>query len=135
MRKTKIEIRANIITCADAYKTAQLAINNWYDMTTNMTDSNGKAEIDLTNVKLAEFDILTKKLLVDSVCKTCYKQVIDNFTRCSNNNLIILLIMNIRVESAIYIKKFLSISYCLVNKLNCHDISNINYISNDVVSL
>lgn len=46
-----------------------------------MVDSDKEAKIDPINVKLAEFDIQTKTFLVDSICKTCCKQTIDDFIK------------------------------------------------------
>ncbi len=57
MRKTRIEIRANIAARADARKAAQLAVDNWRDKTIDMADSDREAEIDPTNVGLAEFGV------------------------------------------------------------------------------
>ncbi len=70
MRKTRIEVRANIAAHADACKAAQLAVDNWRNETTDMTNSDGEAEIDPTNVGLAEFGVQTKTSLADSVRKT-----------------------------------------------------------------
>ena len=77
-----------------------------------MTNSNGEAEIDLTNIELAKFGVHNKTSLVDSIHKTYHKWTIDNLMKCSNNNLIILLIMNIGAKSAIHIKKSLTICRC-----------------------
>ena len=73
MRKMKIEIRTNIAVYADAHKTTQLAVDDWFDKTIDIANSNEEAEIDLTNVKLAEFGVYIEIFLVDSICKTCYK--------------------------------------------------------------
>ena len=51
----------------------------------------------------------------------------------SDNNLIILLIMNIEAESTIHIEEFLPICRCQVDKFDYFDISNIYYVSKDVV--
>ncbi len=73
MQKTRIEIRANIDTCTDARKAAQLTIDDLRNEITDMVDSNKKAEIVSTNVKLAKFGVSTKMSLVDSPRKTCCK--------------------------------------------------------------
>ncbi len=74
-----------------------------------MVNSNEEAKIDLTNVELAEFGIYTKTSLAQNIHKTCLKGAIDNFMKCSDNNLITLLIINIRAESAIHIEESLTI--------------------------
>ncbi len=135
MWKTRIEVRANIASRADAREAAGLAVDNWRDMTTDMIDSNGEAEIDLTNVELADFGVQTKTFLTDSICKTCRKWAIYDFTKCSNNNLIISLIMNIGAESTTYMEEFLTICLCQVDELDCLDIGDIDHIREDVVSL
>ena len=111
MQKTKIEVKANIATHADARKTAELTVDNWCDKTIDMADSNREAEIDPTNVELAKYGVYTKTFLANSICKTHYKWAIDDFTKCHNNNLIILLIMNIKAESATHMEESLIICH------------------------
>ncbi len=72
--------------------------------------------------------------LANSVRKTCRKWAIDDFTKCSNNNLITLLTMNIVAESATHIEESLTICRCQVDELDCPDISDIHFISEDVIS-
>ena len=102
---------------------------------TNIVDSNKEAEIDSTNMELAEFDIYFIKSLADSIHKTRSKLAINSFTKCSHFNLITSLIVNIRAESVTYIKKSLTICCCQVDKLDCPDIGNIRHVREDVVSL
>ena len=99
-----------------------------------MADSNGKAEIDFINVKLAKFGVHTITLLANSIRKTRCKCAIDDFIKCSNNNLITSLITNIRAKSATSIEESLSIYCCQVNKLDRPDIGNIDHIKKDIVS-
>ena len=115
MRKTRIEVKANIAARADACKTAQLVVDNWRNKTTDMTDSNGKAEINSTNVELAKYGVYTKTFLAESICKTRCKWTIDDFTKYSDNNLITLLIINIEVEFATHIEESLTIYHCQVD--------------------
>ncbi len=70
MRKTRIEVRADIAARADAREPARLAVDDWRDETTDMADNDGEAEIDPTNVGLAEFDVQTETSLADSVRET-----------------------------------------------------------------
>lgn len=98
-----------------------------------MADSNGDAEIDLTNMELAKFDVHTETFLAKSICKTCCKWAIDDFMKCSNNNLITLLILNIGAEFATHIEKSFTICHCQVDELNCPDIGDIDHVSKDVV--
>ncbi len=77
-----------------------------------MANSDGKAEIDPTNVGLAEFGVQIETSLADSVCKTHRKWVIDDFTKCSDNNLITSLIINIGAESATHMEESLTICRC-----------------------
>ena len=62
-------------------------------------------------MKLAEFGIQIKTSLTNNICKTCCKWVINDFMKYSDNNLIILLIINIGTKFAIYIKKSLIICH------------------------
>ncbi len=134
MRKTRIEVRADIATRTNTRKVARLAVDNWCNETTDMATSDVEAEINPTNVGLAEFGVQTETSLADSVHKTCCKWTIDNFMKCSVNNLITSLIMNIRAESATYMKESLTIRCCQVDKLDCSDIGNIDHVSEDIVS-
>ncbi len=85
-------------------------------------------------MELAKFGVYTKISLADSIRKTRRKWVIDDFTKCSNNNLIILLIMNIGAESATHMEESLIICRYQVDELDCSDIGNIDHVSEDVVS-
>ena len=60
IRKTRIEVRADIAAYADARKAAQLAVDNWGNETTDMADNNRKAKINSANVELVKFGIQTK---------------------------------------------------------------------------
>ena len=100
-----------------------------------MADNDEEAEIDFRNVKLAEFGVYTITLLAESVNKTCYKWAIDDFTKCSDNKLIMLLIMNIGAEFATHIEESLIFCRCQVNKLDRPDIGDIDHDGKDVVSL
>ena len=77
-----------------------------------MADSNGKAKIDSTNVELEEFGIHIVTLLADCVHKTRCKWAINDFIKCSNNDLITSLIINIGVESATHMEESLIIYCC-----------------------
>lgn len=134
MWKTRIEVRADIVACADALEITRLVVNDWRDKTTNMADNDGDDEIDHTNVELVEFDIHTKIFLIDNIRKTCRKWAINNFMKCSDNNLITSLIINIGAESVTYIDKSLTICRCQVDELDRPDIDDIDHISENVVS-
>ncbi len=54
--------------------------------------------------------------------------------KCSDNNLITLLIINLGAESATHIKKSLTICRCQGDELNRPNIDNINHVSEDVIS-
>ncbi len=73
--------------------------------------------------------------LADSIRETCRKWAIDDFTKCSDNNSITLLIMNIGAEFVTHMEKSLTICRCQVNELDCPDIGNIDHVSEDVVLL
>lgn len=77
-----------------------------------MVNSNKKVEIDHQNIELIELSVQTKAFLVDSIDKTWCKWAIDNFTKYSDNNLIILLIMNKRAKFITYMEESLIICYC-----------------------
>lgn len=55
--------------------------------------------------------------------------------KCSNNIFITSLIMNIEAESATHMKESITICHYQIDKLDCPDISDINHISKDIVSL
>ncbi len=70
MRKTWVEVKANITACIDAHEVTWLAVDDWHNKATDMTNSDGKAEIDPTNMELAEFSIHTKMSLANSIRET-----------------------------------------------------------------
>ncbi len=135
MRKTRIEVRADIAARADAREAARLAVDDWCDETTDMVDSDREAEIDPTNMGLAEFGVQTKTFLADSVRETRRKWAIDDFTKCSDNNLITSLIMNIGAESATHMEESLTICRCQVDELDRPERGDSDHVSEDVVSL
>ena len=94
-----------------------------------------EAEIDSKNIELVEFGIQPKTSLGDSIRETRQRWAIDNFTKCSNINLITSLIMNIKTEFAIHNEKSLLICGCQVAKIDSTDISDVNNINEDFVSL
>lgn len=100
-----------------------------------MTDSNKESDINPINVGLAEFGVYTKTSLTDNVPKTRCKWMIDDFKKCSNNNLITSLIVNIGVESATHMKESLTICCCQVDELDCPNIGDIDLVSKDIISL
>lgn len=55
--------------------------------------------------------------------------------KCSNNNLITLLIINIGAESATHIEESLTICHCQVDILDCLDIGNIDHVNEDIILL
>lgn len=118
MRKTKIEVKANIAIHADNCKAAWFLVDNWCKKKPYITDSNKKAEIDSTNGELAQFGINIITFFPKNICKTGWKYAIDNFIKCSNNELITLFIMSIEAESATYIEEFFIICYCQVDKFD-----------------
>ena len=134
MRKTRIKVRSNIAIHADARKVAQFAVDDWHDETTDIANSDGEAEIDPTNVGLAEFGVQTKTFLADNVCETCRKWAIDDFTKCSDNNLITLLIMNIGAESATHMEESLTICRYHLDELDHPNIGDIDHVNEDIIS-
>lgn len=109
MRKTRIKIKANIAEYINAHKIAWFIVNNWHN---KMANSNRKAETISTNVELAKFDIYIIISLTNNIYKTCCNWARDNFTKCSYNNLIKSLIMNIRAEFITHIEESLTIYCC-----------------------
>lgn len=67
MKKTRIEVRVNIVAHTNACELARLKANDWRDMTINIADSDNEANIDSTKMDLIEFGVYTKTLLADSV--------------------------------------------------------------------
>lgn len=112
MWKTRIEVKTKIATWTNTGKTALFAIDNQCNKTINITYSNKKAEIDPANMKLVKFSIQIKIFLANNVGKTCGKWAIDDFIKYSNNNLIILLIINIKTEFTTYIVESITICHC-----------------------
>lgn len=135
VRKTRIEVRTDLARRANTCKAAQLEVENGRDNLSDMADNDGKAKIDSLNVGLVEFGIQTQTSLVDSIQKTRRKWVIDDFMKCSNNNFITSLIINIGAKSATQMEESFTISCCQVNKLDRPDIGNIDHVSEDVVLL
>lgn len=61
--------------------------------------------------------------------------MIDDFTKCNNNNFIILLIINIGAKFATHMKESFIICCYQADKYDHPDLGNINYVSEDVISL
>lgn len=86
-------------------------------------------------MKLAEFSIYTIMFLTNTIFKICCKQAINYFTKCSNNNLIMLLVINKKIKFTTHILKSLIIYHYQINKLDYLNISDIDYINKYVISL
>lgn len=67
MRKTMIEVRANIVARPNPREPARLTTDDWYDVTIDMADSNDEADIDSANVDIVKFGAYTKTSLANSV--------------------------------------------------------------------
>ena len=60
------------MTRVDARKAAKLAANHWHDEIADIAgNSNDESNVDSANIDLVKFSVNTKKLLADSVRKTC----------------------------------------------------------------
>lgn len=70
MRKTRIEVRANITIWVDACKATRLAADDCCNLTIDKDDSNDEADIDSANRDLIEFGVHTKTLSAKNVQKT-----------------------------------------------------------------
>lgn len=112
MRKTRIEVRADIVARANAREVARLAADDWPDVTIDMADSDDEANIDSANVDLVGFGVHTKTLLVNSVRETRCRWAVEDYTNNNKINIIISLIMNLRAENANYIEDSLLICCC-----------------------
>ncbi len=109
MRKTRIEVRADLAAHADACEAARLEVEDGCNNLSDVADNDGEAEIDFPNVGLVEFGIQTQTSLVDNVHETCRKWAIDDLTKGRHNNLITSLIMNIGAEISTYMEDSLTI--------------------------
>lgn len=135
MRKTRIEVKTNIILHIDAQKIARVATNNLRNMIIDITDSNNKANIDFANINLIKFRIYIKILLANSVQKTGCKCIVENYTNSDKIKVIVLLIINLKSENTNYIEDFLLIHYCQVAEFDYPNIGNINNINKDIMLL
>lgn len=74
MRKTRIEVRADLFAPADIREAVKLLANDWRDNSLNIADGRkDKADVDSTNIDLAEFGIHTEILLANSVKETYHR--------------------------------------------------------------
>ncbi len=100
-----------------------------------MADNDRKVEIDSPNMGLVKFGIQTQTSLADNLRKTRCKWAIDDLTEDGHNNLITLLIMNIRVEFSTDMEDSLIIRRCQIDKFDCPNTNDINQVSIDVMAL
>lgn len=134
MRKTRIEVRADIVAHADTCEGARLTTDDWQDETIDMADSNNEADINCANVDLVKFGVYNKTLLANNIRKTCRKWAVKDYTNSSEIKVIILLIMNLRAENANHVEDSLLICHGQVAKFDCPDTDNIDNINKDIVS-
>lgn len=57
MRKTRLEVKADLTIRVNTYETAQLEVKNRCNNLSDMVDNNGEAKIDSSNMRLVEFGI------------------------------------------------------------------------------
>lgn len=67
MQKTRIEVKADIAAYPDTREVAWLAADNWRNKATKLADSDKKAEVDSSNVRLVEFGVKTNTSMADSI--------------------------------------------------------------------
>lgn len=134
MRKTRIEVKTDIIARADAREAARLAADDWCDETTNMADINDEVDINSANIDLGEFGVLTQTSLADSVRETHRRWSVEDYTNSSQINVITSLILNPGVENANHMEESLLIRRYQVVQVDCPDIGDINNIDEDIVS-
>lgn len=74
LRKSRIEIKVNLIAHANTCETAKLMADNWYNKTINiMNNSNDKSNNDYANIDLTKFGIYTKIFLTNGIREIYYK--------------------------------------------------------------
>lgn len=73
MRKTGIEVKADLAVRIDVYKMAQLQVEDERDNLFDVADNEKESEIDFWNMGLIEFVIQTQTSLADNIRKTCCK--------------------------------------------------------------
>lgn len=100
-----------------------------------MADRNKKTEIKSINIELTKFSIYTVTSLADNIYKIYCKWVINDFTKYNNNDLFTSFIINIGAKFATHIKKSFTICHCQIDKFDCPDIGNINYVKKDIILL
>lgn len=67
MQKIKIDVRADIPIYTNIQETARFIADNQRDIITDLADSNGDNKVDFSNIKLFEFDVLTKMSIADNI--------------------------------------------------------------------
>ncbi len=133
MRKTRIEVRADLAARADTREVARLEVEDGCDNLSDVADNDGEAEIESPNVGLVEFGIQTQTSLADSVRETRHKWAIDDLTESRHNNFITSLIMNRGAEISTHKEDSLTIRRCQVDEFDCPSIDDIDQVSTDVV--
>lgn len=135
MRKTRIQVQANIVARADVRKAAKLAADDWNDEPNNMVDNDDKADIDSANVDPVEFGVHNNILLVDSVRETRRKQAVEDYTNTSEINVITSIIINLGAENANHMEDSLYICRCQVAEYYCPNRGDIENIEEYIVAL
>lgn len=68
MRKTIIEVWADLVGCVYTREAAKFAVNDWHNNSLYIANnSENKANINFANIDLAEFGVHTKTLLANSI--------------------------------------------------------------------
>lgn len=95
IRKSRIEVKDNLVASADARKVAKLATNDWRDATVDITrNGNDESNDDCTNVDLADFEVNSEKLLVDNVRENRCRCAMIDYTNSSKIAIITTLIVD-----------------------------------------
>lgn len=118
IRKSRIEIKADLIAHTNACKVARLVTNDWHNTTVDITNNrNDESNDNGTNINLAKFEIYTKILLIDSVRKTHCRWAVDNYTNSSKIEVITILITNFKSEISINKNDFIPYNIAILLKL------------------
>ena len=136
MRKTRIEVKTDLVADINAHEIGKLAADDWHDNSLDIADGNkDKVDVNSANIDLAELGVYTEVLLIDSIRKACYRWMIENYINSSRINIIIILTTYLKPEISTNKKDSIPVRHYQVAEIDRPDKSNINNISENNVVL
>ena len=133
MRKSRIEVQADVVVRSEAWELAKLGADNWHNQGSQPFNNDIDTNKGLALVNLAKFRLPGKTSLADAVKEICKKWLINNYLISNKIDLITSMITSLGIAVANHLEEFIVICLCQMSEVDQSDENNIKEISDKTV--